>query len=247
MSLLPHRQTQLKALLRRLGLADNAPVNWKLLDLALTHASQSPEENYQQLEFVGDAVVRLASAEVLMEHYPQTSVGEMSALRAILVSDRTLAGWGELYGLDRFLWVTPAVLADKNGRVSLMADSFEALLGALYLSVGDLSLIRPWLCEHLLTKAFEIRQDPALHNYKEALQAWTQAHYKCLPEYRVEPLDQNLPQQSGFKATVWLGDQPLGSGSGASKKSAEQAAAQQAYQEFIAKEILPIPKIIYSD
>lgn len=163
MSLLPHRQTQLKALLRRLGLTDNTPVDWNLVDLALTHASQSPEQNYQQLEFVGDAVVRLASAEVLMKHYPQTSVGEMSALRAILVSDRTLAGWGELYGLDRFLWITPAVLADKNGRVSLMADSFEALLGALYLSVGDLSLIRPWLSEHLLAKATEIRQIGRAH------------------------------------------------------------------------------------
>ncbi|AIE75589.1 MULTISPECIES: ribonuclease III [unclassified Synechocystis] len=242
MSLAPHRQTQLKALLRRLGLADNVGVDLALLDLALTHGSQSPEKNYQQLEFVGDAVVRLAAAEVLMENYPQASVGEMSALRAILVSDRTLADWGELYGLDRFLWVTPAVLADKNGRVSLMADSFEALLGALYLSVGDLSLVHPWLGEHLRKKAVEISQDPALHNYKEALQAWTQANYKCLPEYRVESLAQNSSQQLGFQATVWLGDQPLGSGSGPSKKSAEQAAAHQAYQEFIAKEILPIPK-----
>jgi ribonuclease-3 len=79
MTLAPHRQTQLRALLRRLGLPDKAPVNWSLLDLALTHPSQSPDRNYQQLEFFGDAVVRLAAAEVLMANYPDALVGELSA------------------------------------------------------------------------------------------------------------------------------------------------------------------------
>jgi ribonuclease-3 len=156
-----------------------------------------------------------------------------------MVSDRTLAAWGELYGLDRFLWVSAAVLADKKGRVSLLADSFEAMLGALYLSVGDLSLIHPWLDEHLQTKAIEIRQDPARQNYKDALQEWTQGHYKCLPDYRVtENSPGSLPSER-FEATVWLQDQCLGTGRGASKKSAEQAAAQQAYLHFIAPQIFP--------
>lgn len=242
MAIAPHRQTQLKSLLRRLGLAETAPVNWSLLDLALTHASKSPEQNYQQLEFVGDAVVRLAAAEMLMATYPQALVGKLSSLRAIMVSDRHLAELGELYGLDRFLWISAPVLADKKGRISLMADSFEALLGALYLSAGDLSLVRPWLDEHLRTKAEEIRRDPALQNYKEALQEWTQAHHKCLPEYRVKELPEAPSQEQRFQATVWLGDQPLGEGSGASKKSAEQASAQRAYENFIAPEIMSRPK-----
>jgi ribonuclease-3 len=239
MTLAPHRQTQLRALLRRLGLPDKAPVNWSLLDLALTHPSQSPDRNYQQLEFVGDAVVRLAAAEVLMANYPDALVGELSALRSILVSDRTLATWGELYGLDRFLWVSAAVLADKNGRISLLADTFEAMLGALYLSAGNLSLVHPWLDEHLQVKAAEIRQDPARHNYKDALQEWTQAHYKCLPDYRVTDNHPGCPSQERFQATVWLNDHCLGTGTGASKKSAEQAAAQQAYGNFIAPQVFP--------
>jgi len=239
MSLAPHRHTQLQSLLRRFGLGETAPIDWPLLDLALTHPSQSPDRNYQQLEFVGDAVVRLAAAEVLMADYPHALVGELSALRAILVSDRTLADWGEVYGLDRFLWVSAAVLADKKGRVSLLADSFEAVLGALYLSTKDLSLIHPWLDEHLRTKAAEISQDPARHNYKEVLQEWTQAHYKCLPDYRITNNQPGCPPQERFQATVWLNEQCLGSGMGASKKSAEQAAAQQAYVNFIAPEIFP--------
>ncbi len=238
MAIAPHRQTQLKSLLRRLGLPETAPVNWSLLDLALTHPSQCQERNYQQLEFVGDAVVRLAAAEVLMASYPQALVGELSALRAIMVSDRTLAALGELYGLDRFLWISAPVLADKKGRVSLMADSFEALLGALYLSVGDLSLVHPWLDEHLRANAEEIRRDPALQNYKDALQEWTQSHHKCLPEYKVTAIAEGEFPEQRFQATVWLGDRHLGTGRGASKKSAEQAAAQRAYEDFIATEIL---------
>ena len=239
MSLAPHRQTQLNALLRRLGLSTTASINWSLLDLALTHPSQSPDRNYQQLEFVGDAVVRLAAAEVLMAHYPDAPVGELSALRSMMVSDRSLAAWGELYGLDRFLWVSTAVLADKKGRVSLLADSFEAMLGALYLSAGNLSLIHSWLDEHLQAKAAEIRQDPARQNYKDALQEWTQAHYKCLPDYRVTDNPPGCPPQERFQATVWLNGQCLGTGIGASKKSAEQAAAQQAYIRYIAPQVFP--------
>lgn len=239
MSLAPYRQTQLKSLLRRLGVPETAPINWSLLDLALTHPSQSPDRNYQQLEFVGDAVVRLAAAEALMADSPDASVGELSALRAIMVSDRVLAGWGELYGLDRFLWATPAVLADKNGRVSLLADSFEAMLGALYLSVGNLSLVHPWLDEHLRAKAAEIRQDPARQNYKDALQEWTQGHYKCLPNYQVEENQPGCPPQERFTATVWLNDQCLGQGMGSTKKGAQQAAAQQAYGKFIEPQIFP--------
>ena len=146
---------------------------------------------------------------------------------------------GELYGLYRFLWVSAAVLADKNGRISLLADTFEALLGALYSSTGNLSLVHPWLDEHLRTKAVEIHQDPARHNYKDTLQEWTQGHYKCLPDYRVTDNQPGCPPQQRFKATVWLNDQCLGRGMGASKKSAEQAAAQQAYVNFIAPQIFP--------
>ena len=75
MNLDPHRLKQLQTLVLKLGLPKNAPVNWRLLDLGLTHPSVSAKENYQQLEFVGDAVVRLAAAEVLLENYPEQPVG----------------------------------------------------------------------------------------------------------------------------------------------------------------------------
>jgi ribonuclease-3 len=227
------RQKQLQTLIRKLGLVEETGVDWPLLDLALTHPSVSAQRNYQQLEFTGDAVIRLVAAEVLMENYPQAPVGELASLRSMMVSDRTLAQWADLYGLERYLWISPSALGDKAGRVSRLADAFEAVLGALYLSTHDMRLVRPWLDEHLRAKAAEIRQDPARQNYKDALQEWTQAKHKCLPEYRVRESLPPAQEQERFEAEVWLKQDCLGKGTGPSKKMAEQTAARNAFFSFV--------------
>ncbi|HAC64233.1 MAG TPA: ribonuclease III [Cyanothece sp. UBA12306] len=228
----PRRRKQLQILTQKLGLSQTTQINWSWLDLALTHPTISQEKNYQQLEFVGDSVVRLAAAEVLLETYPDESVGEFAALRSIMVSDRTLAQFAESFSLDRYLLVSDSVAKDEVGKVSRLADAFEAVLGALYLSTHTMELVRPWLDYLLKTKAEEIRQDPARQNYKDALQEWTQAQYKMLPEYRVKSIESSPQEQTCFLAEVWLKDRKLGSGKGRSKKIAEQAAAQEAYLKF---------------
>jgi ribonuclease III len=223
----PRREKQLQTFVQKLGLPAAAPVDWSLLDLALTHPSISREKNYEQLEFVGDSVVRLAAAEVLLETYPEEPVGEFAALRSMMVSDRTLAEFADSYGLERYLLVSSSVGLDRAGRISRLADAFEAVLGALYLSTRTMGLVRPWLDEALKIKANEIRQDPARQNYKDALQEWTQAKYKRLPEYRVTELANRDGER--FSAEVWLNEERLGIGMGRSKKAAEQAAAKSAY------------------
>ncbi|MBJ7901491.1 MAG: ribonuclease III [Cyanobacteria bacterium RI_101] len=233
MALTPPRQKQLRTLLQKLGLPPTAPVDWELLDLALTHPSVSPEKNYQQLEFTGDAALRLAAAEVLMEKYPDAPVGELAALRSIMVSDRLLAQWADLYHLERYLWISASALSNSAGRASRLADAFEALLGALYLSVRNMSLVRPWLDEHLERAAQTIRQDPARQNYKDALQEWSQGRYKCLPEYQVEEIPAPAAPERRFRAKVWVQGELLGDGAGSSKKSAEQAAAKAAFYAHI--------------
>ncbi|MBM0741302.1 ribonuclease III [Phormidium sp. CLA17] len=224
----PPRQKDLETLVQKLGLSKTAPINWNLLNLALTHPTVSPTANYEQLEFVGDAVIRLAVAEFLLESYSELPVGEFAAVRSMLVSDRTLARIAADYGLARYLLVTNSALNDKLGEESRLAESFEAILGALYLSTHDFSLIRPWLDFQLIPLIDEIRTDPARQNYKAALQEWTQAHYKLLPTYRLTESDTSaLPHR--FTTEVWLQDQCLGQGSGRSIKAAEQAAAQVAF------------------
>ena len=87
----PRRQQQLENFVTRLGIQADDRFQWKLLDLALTHSTMSAENNYEQLEFVGDAVVKLASAEFLLKRFPDLKVGDFTALRSQLVSDRSLS------------------------------------------------------------------------------------------------------------------------------------------------------------
>lgn len=225
----PRRQKQLQSLINKLGLPSQAPIQWQLLDLALTHPTVSAQANYEQLEFVGDAVVRLVAAEVLWETYPDSPVGEFAAIRSILVSDRILAQLADEYGLELYLLVSNSAATDSAGLESRLADAFEAVLGALYLTTHTLELIRPWLDPHFKKLAAQIRSDPARNNYKAALQEWTQAHFKVLPEYRVQETPELHSSFERFTAQVWLQGQLLGQGMGRSKKDAEQAAAQVAF------------------
>jgi ribonuclease III len=236
----PRRHKQLRVLVQKLGLSTTAPIDWSLLDLALTHPSVSRTHNYEQLEFVGDSVVRLITAELLLEIYPQEPVGEFAAVRSILVSDRVLAQLAESYGIEPYLLIGTNATGNPTGRQSWLADAFEAVLGALYLSTHNMDLIRSWLDQALQQKAIEVMNDPARFNYKDALQEWTQGKYKILPEYKVaenKPPDSTLKLDSNqsawhdqrFVAEVWFQGNLLGTGYGRSKKASEQAAAKEAF------------------
>jgi ribonuclease-3 len=145
------------------------------------------------------------------------------------VSDRILAQLAAEYGLELYLLVAGSASTDKAGQETRLADAFEAVLGALYLSTHTLKLVRPWLDPHFKQLAAQIRSDPARLNYKAALQEWTQAHFKVLPDYRVQEISQPRDSLERFAAEVWLQDRQLGQGTGRSIKAAEQAAAQIAF------------------
>ena len=224
------RQEQLESLIKKLGLADHPSVNWQLLDRALVHSTASATENYEQLEFFGDAVLRLAVAEFLRDHLPEAPVGELSALRSVLVSDRVLADIATYYGLERYLILGGSALNDKTGHQTRLAQAMEAVLGALYLSTNTFELIHPWLDTHLQQVATAVQADPARQNYKAALQQWTQARYKALPHYQVTEISHQPNDPRRFQAEVWFQGQLIGQGQGRSHKAAEQAAAQIAYE-----------------
>lgn len=219
----------LRRCLTHLGLDVQAGVNWALLDQALTHVSASATENNERLEFLGDAVLRLAASEFLMERYPQASVGELSALRSHLVSDRTLTDLAVRLELEPFLHISTSAEGDEAARPARLADMMEAILAALYLSQGTLNLVRPWLDQALAPLAETLHQDPTRQNYKAALQELTQAHCKQLPHYEVAEISQVHGDPHRFQAEVWFHDRCWGTGQGRSIKLAEQAAAQVAY------------------
>jgi ribonuclease III len=226
----PTRQKALEKFIRRLELQDTETICWSLLDQALLHPSwtnrsQKPDENNDRLEFLGDSVIRLLVSEFLFEVYAEQNSGELTAVRAVLVSDQTFSEWGEQLDLDQFLVIGSS--ADDGGRASRLADCFEAVLGALYLSTGNFSLIRPWLLPLVEKMTQEILNDPTRGNYKAALQELTQAKNTELPEYRlVGQTDEGKPI---FISEVWFWGERWGRGEGPSKKKAEQAAAKEAY------------------
>lgn len=212
-------------------------VQWELLDQALVHISTSADRNNEQLEFFGDSVLRLAAAEFLIEQYPQATVGDLTRVRSHLVSDQTLTQIAEKIGVEQFLQVSNAAVGDQAARPKRLADAIEAILAVLYLSKGNLQLVRPWLDPHLAERAQQLMENPAIHNPKTALQELTQKDYKTLPDYRTAEVNSIHGNPERFRAEVWLGDRRLGAGVGASRKAAEQAAALQGYQALKASQI----------
>ncbi len=216
-----HRYHQLQKLLQRLHIHP-AGIDQNLLDQALTHSSFDPQCHYQPLEFVGDGVLRLLAADYLWHHYPHLPVGEYSALRSVLVSNRLLRQISADYALADFVLAATRLSAEGTW----LADILEAVAGAIYLSVGQTTPLQPCFYPHWHREAQRVLQDPARLNYKNALQEWTQEHYKVLPKYQTESLT-GTPER--FMARVYVQKKLLGVGQGDSIKAAQQAAAQQAW------------------
>ncbi|MEN9216094.1 MAG: ribonuclease III [Gloeomargarita sp. HHBFW_bins_162] len=215
------RHKELQKLLHRLQINPTG-MNWALLDQALTHSSFDQQCNYEPLEFVGDGVLRLLAADYLWHHYPHAPVGEYTALRSVLVSNRLLRQMSEGYGLADFVLTTTRL----NPQGVWLADILEAVVGAIYLSTGQVTVLHPCFYPHWEREAQRVLQDPARLNYKNALQEWTQEHYKALPVYQTESLT-GTPER--FMARVYVQKRLVGVGQGESIKAAQQAAAQQAW------------------
>ncbi len=232
----PERRQQLLAFLAGLGLegqdTDLAPI-----DEALTHTSAREPRNHERLEFLGDAVLRLAAAEFLERHHRPLTVGQRSALRAQLVSDRWLADLGERCDLEQ-VWRIGAIAAgDRAGRATVRAELSEALIGAIYVAwggaQGGLLAVEQWLTPHWQLTSQELLDDPDRHNWKSALQEWSQGRGLGLPRYATEQVSSSHGDPRRFCCTVSLQVQPGGAaaesrqGWGASRRAAEQDAARQ--------------------
>ena len=134
---------QLVVFLQKLGLDPTAPggpgataSGLDPIDEALSHSSLGQTRNHERLEFLGDAVLRLAATDYLRREQAQLRVGEQSALRSQMVRDEWLANLGQECGLADVVRMGPMASGDKTGRATLLAECTEALLGGLYLAWG---------------------------------------------------------------------------------------------------------------
>lgn len=229
--------TTLQELLIRLGLqqpADEAAL--QPLRTALTHTSAGLEVNHEELEFLGDAVLRLACAEFLEENNSKLSVGERSAFRAQLVSDRWLAELAADLELDGLILQGAATASDPTARATVRAECCEALVGAVYLAWGGadggLHAVRQWLDPQWQRSCLELASDPHRHNWKSALQELTQAQQAGLPSYATTEENSNHGDQRRFRSVVSVNAKEKGCGWGPSRRLAEQEAAREALEQL---------------
>ena len=229
----PARRHQLVTLLQRLGL--DPPAELAPIDEALTHTSAGLARDHERLEFLGDAVLRLAAAEFLEREHPQLSVGRRSALRAQLVSDRWLAELAETCDLEPALRIGAIAGGDRAGRATVRAECAEALVGGLYEAWGGgtagLDAVHAWLTPHWSKGAAELLADPHRHNWKTALQEWSQGLGLGLPAYRCEERSRGHGDPCRFHCQVAAGSL-AGEGWGGSRREAEQQAARSALEQI---------------
>ena len=228
------RTNKLLELLQTIGLQELTTTKLlSLVDEALIHVSAGQSKNFERLEFLGDAVLRLAATEFIDQHYPALPVGRCSSLRAQLVSDRWLAQLGEQLQLDSLLVLGPKALGDAAARATLQADATEALIGAIYSGSGNnLEPIHQWLTPHWQQTTAEVLATPHLFNGKSILQEWSQAKGLGLPDYTTTEQSSRHGDPQRFKSHVQLGTRLSADGFGRSRKEAEQNAAAEAVQRL---------------
>jgi len=204
-----------------------------LLERALTHRSYLNEhlelalDDNERLEFLGDAVLDFVAGASLYNRFPEMREGRLTSLRAALVKTDALAALALRIGLDEHLRLGKGEAeSGGRGRISLLADAFEAVLGALYLDQG-LGAVREFL-ESLLPEEVErILAEESDRDAKSMLQEWSQAEYGITPRYRTVS-EEGPDHAKSFTVEVRVGDRVVGRGEGLSKQAAAQAAASDA-------------------
>jgi len=211
-------------------------VNFKdknLLRQAFTHRSYLNEnpslalEQNERLEFLGDAVLEMAITEYLYKKYPRKTEGEMTALRAALVNAVTLSEVaGELSVGDFLLLSKGEIKSLGKARQYILANALEAVIGAIYLN-GGYEETFSFLEKNLFGKIEEVIEKKLWIDAKSLFQEKAQEMESVTPSYKV--LAESGPDhEKVFTMGVFLGDDLIAEGKGASKQEAEQSAAQKA-------------------
>lgn len=233
------RKKQIQELMKSLDL--KRPKNYDLYHRALTHSSYTYENklstyhNYERLEYLGDAVLKLVVSEYLFERFPEYREGELTKIRAVVVSDAKLAELAKVFRLgDYIIFGTSEAKSGGHKKISNLACAFEALLGAMYMD-GKLTEVRALVRDKLASLITATDMSKTKDNYKAALQELTQADGGILPSYRTTQ-ETGPSHNRTFYIEVSINGEVMGIGHGKSKKEAQQQAAKQALETLNALE-----------
>jgi len=206
--------------------------NKDLLTRAITHRSAGARHN-ERLEFLGDSILSLVIAEVLFYRFPNVSEGDMSRMRATLVREKTLAELAREFALGEYLILGPGEL--KSGgyrRESILADTVEALIGAIYLD-SNLDSIRTLLLTWYNNRLDNIRPGAEQKDPKTRLQEFLQGRRRPLPSYSVTDVKGEAHNQQFTVECVIDGADNAFVGVGSSRRKAEQSAAERALEHLV--------------
>ena len=198
---------------------------------ALLHSSFSNSlEDYdfhsnERLEFLGDAVLNLAVGDFLYRRYPEKSEGELTKMRAVLVSQKVLAKKGKELNLGKYVILGQG--EEKTGgrkKESILAGTLEAIIGAIYLERGPKS-VKKFIEENILYEFQTILSGCDVKNYKGELLEYCQQNHKKTPKYLLKK-ERGAEHLKTYTIEVKIEEEVLGIGEGSSKKEAEQRAAE---------------------
>ena len=211
--------------------------NKALIIQALKHRSflsvtnESRLLSNERLELLGDAVLGLVVTEYLYKNFPLKEEGELTAIKSLLVSRKILATVSRQIGLGQGILLNDAEeKAGGRDRTSIIADAFEAILGAIYLD-GGLSIAVNFINETLLCKTDEILSEEQHKNFKSILLEYSQGNNMGLPQYLVKK-EEGPDHDKLFTIEVLINKEVLGLGIGNSKKKAEQMSAKNALKKL---------------
>ncbi|KKU81186.1 MAG: Ribonuclease 3 [Parcubacteria group bacterium GW2011_GWA1_47_8] len=204
---------------------------------AFTHRSYINEtrerglDHNERMEFLGDAVVELSVTDFLYKKYPRSSEGDLTSYRAALVNAVTLGELGIELGIEHYLLLSKGEAKDKGtkARQIILANAFEALVGAIYLDQGY-AAADSFLKQYLLQKTEEIVKKKLWRDAKSFFQEQAQEKVSITPSYRIIK-EFGPDHDKQFTVGVYLGDTFVAEGSGRSKQEAEQVAAAEGLKE----------------
>lgn len=214
--------------------------NIGLLVTAFTHRSyinehkKSTSEHNERLEFLGDAVLELAVTDALYRNH-QEPEGILTSWRSALVRTESIGAAGELLGYDNLLRLSRGEKrGSERAKQQIMANAFEALIGAIYLEKGY-DVAEKFIAKHITSKLDVILDEGSWRDPKSHLQEVSQRIDNQTPQYRV--LEEVGPDhEKEFTLGVFVGDKIMGQGSGPSKQIAQQIAAKAALDEYAVRE-----------
>ncbi len=192
---------------------------------ALTHSSENRKVNYEKLEFFGDAVLRLSASDFIDRTYINMSVGNRSELRSQIVSDEWLTELGKKISIEKVINKGPKAMGDENSKDTIIAETCEALIGAIYKCFNSIDEVNIWLDNFWKEDAELFLKAPYKFNAKSALQEWCQGKGIDLPKYKINEVSQIHGDPKRFSCEIYINGFKEACSFGQSHKKAEKNAA----------------------